>query len=402
MEFVNSIHISVIRNLLAFILISLTSLSSCNYYTKDFSKIEIENFELINENYKTLRELRILRNNESKFFQARIKFRGGSSIGYPKKNFTINLDKEYKFKGAKKDDDWILNASVVDKTFLRNVFSYKLFRDFNSKNEAPQTSYADIYANGEYYGFYVVCERLDISSLKLDRENDALVFKEPAVFRLYQQKLDSLETFLGHYYHQKHPKIENKYYEIDSLKDFILFASDSLFEAEIFNKIDVSNLLDWHVLLELTNNADGLLKNFVLYKKSAEEKFRVAIWDFDHSFGRDGDNELNMLRNLIDVKQNILLKRLLGNLNLNYNQMISKRWKQLREKDKISIKEYKKYLTKEANKIRPFVKKNFKQWPLTGWPYNDANDFDEEVEIMFKYIELRIPQLDSLYNYKGK
>lgn len=386
------------RNLFVLVIV-LTIFCSCNNYTKDFSKIEISNFELITKEEKTIVPTKIYRNGKTDNFKAKIKFRGGSSIGYKKKNFAINLDKEYKFKGAKKDDDWVLNASVVDKTFLRNVFSYKLFKDFDSKNIAPKTSYADVFANGEYYGFYVLCERLDISSLNLKREKGALLFKEPVIFRPYNETKDSLEKHLAYYYHQKFPKNKNEFQEIDLFKDFISFASDSLFEAEIYYKIDFSNLLDWHILLMLSNNSDGLQKNYVLYKTANKEKFKIAIWDYDHSFGRDGDNELNMLKRIIDVKQNILIKRLMENSNINYKQMLIERWRELRDEEKISVKKYKKYLRKEADKIKPFVQQNFKKWPLKGWPYHDENDFDQELEIMFTYLELRIPQLDSLYNY---
>ncbi len=48
-------------------------------------------------------------------------------------------------------------------------------------------------------------------------------------------------------------------------------------------------------MLLLSNNGDGVMKNFLLYKIDSNTPFRIALWDYDHSFGRDGDNELNLM-----------------------------------------------------------------------------------------------------------
>jgi len=326
---------------------------------------------------------------------ARIKYRGGYSIGFPKKNFTISLETEFKFNGLKKDDDWILNASVVDKTFLRNVINYKLFNSFDKNNIAPKTKYAEIFTNDNYYGFYVLTERLDKSSLNLN--DKSLIFKEPYVFRERDSRQDSIARFLGNYYHQKLPKMEDNRTVIDSLRSFIFYSSDSVFEKQVFKIFSKQNIIDWHILLLLANNGDGLMKNFVLYRKNGSCKFKIAPWDCDHSFGRDGDNKYNMLERVIDVKRNKLLKRLLENKNLNYNKALKNRWKKLRKKNIVDTEKLKGFIDSESEKIKPFVKRNFEKWPLDQWPHQDANGFEQELDIIKEYIDLRIPQLDSLF-----
>ena len=39
--------------------------------------------------------------------------------------------------------------------------------------------------------------------------------------------------------------------------------------------------------------------------------FRIALWDYDHSFGRDGDNELNMMKNAGEPKRSEIIRRLM-------------------------------------------------------------------------------------------
>ena len=53
----------------------------------------------------------------------------------------------------------------------------------------------------------------------------------------------------------------------------------------------MENLIDWHILLLFTNNGDGLMKNYYFYKMDSETPFRFAIWDYDHTFGRDESAE---------------------------------------------------------------------------------------------------------------
>ena len=77
-------------------------ISSCNRYNNDFSKINIIGFENINAEEKVDVIVEISQNGVTKKLAARTKFRGGSSFGYPKKNFILDLVEEFKFKGLKK------------------------------------------------------------------------------------------------------------------------------------------------------------------------------------------------------------------------------------------------------------------------------------------------------------
>ena len=44
-----------------------------------------------------------------------------------------------------------------------------------------------------------------------EHKKSGLIYKEPAVFRPYDKRLDSVSLAFGNYYHQKHPKEENKH-----------------------------------------------------------------------------------------------------------------------------------------------------------------------------------------------
>ena len=49
--------------------------------------------------------------------------------------------------------------------------------------------------------------------------------------------------------------------------------------------------------------------------------------------------------------------------------------------------------------IKHEVDRNFEKWPIGGQYYYDANNYEQELQIMFDYLEIAIPQLDKEMGY---
>ncbi len=328
----------------------------------------------------------------------RIKFRGGISAQYKKNSFSLELDKKYKFFDLPKDDDWILNASYIDKTFMRHKINYDLFRAMGEKNIAAQSTYINISVNGEYRGLYLLTEEVNGKKVGLNKKDTmARLFKDPLF--LYTEHRIPQDS--NNFHQQKFPKIHKRdqFYYIDSLCTFLFDSSDAEFENRIGDWFDLDNIVDWHLLLLFSNNGDGILKNFYLYKRDGDTSFRIAIWDYDHSFGRDGDNELNMMERPLRWWRSILFVRLLESKNLNYHQQLKNRWKELRDKGLFSQD----YIFKEIAKIDDLIKDevvhNVSKWPDKGYWYYDDNDYEQEKEIIRRFVSLRLAQLDREFDY---
>ncbi len=344
-------------------------------------------------------ECKIIYSDSYRSFEANagVKRRGGISRQYYKHSFTIEFYNKFPLLGLPKDDDWILNANCIDKTFMRHKISYDIFREMNSNNIAPKSDYINLSLNGEYEGLYILMQKMNAKTLGVDKKDDmAMVFKEPPIF--YKNKLEFVRDSLN-YYDQRFPKIykldKTKY--IESLKDFLFNASDAEFAKNIGKWFDIENVIDWHIILLFTNNSDGIMKNFFLYKIDSETPLRFALWDYDHSFGRDGDNELNMLDRVLDCNRSVLLKRLSEIPETKYLPKLKKRWFELREADIISYDNFAYHIEKNDNIIRKHVEKNFEKWPVNSEWYYDDNNYEQELEIMLKYAKIRIKQLDEYF-----
>jgi len=333
-----------------------------------------------------------------------IKRRGGTSIIYQKHSYEIDLNEDVPLAQLPADDDWILNANYIDKTFLRHVIAYELFRAMHPNNQAPQTRYIELKLNNEYNGLYVLMEKLDKSVLEINtKDTMAMIFKEPPLFIEDYSKIPLFDP--DNFYQQTYPKIHknDKTVFIGNTRNFILNAPDSVFSNKIGELFDIQNIIDWHLLLLVTNNGDGILKNFYLYKIDAATPLRIAPWDYDHSFGRDGDNELNLVRPL-NINRSILFRRL---LTLPwYKNKLKERWTVLYNNGLINPEGLKESIRLKEIIVKKAIDKNVAIWPVDRpllWPlkkywYFDGNNFDEEMEIIYKFIDIRNKQLHDYFS----
>lgn len=354
--------------------------------------------EPINWEEKTACQINYAFQNSDTTLDAAIKFRGGMSSAYDKHSFSIELVDKYTFKSLPHDDDWVLNASYIDKTFMRHKISYDLFREMSYKNLAAKCEYVEVKIDGTYEGLYVLMEQVNAGMLHLNKKDSmAMLFKDPLLF--YKDKNYAIVDSVN-YYHQKYPKIAAKDFTnyIESFRSFLFSTSDTYFEANIDNWIDVDNIIDWHLLLLLTNNSDGIMKNFYLYKQDSKTPFRIAIWDYDHSFGRDGDNELNMDREL-DCNRSILFKRL--SEVAKYNARLAKRWHQLRKTGLFSVAHIDELIKENHTVIKGAIVKNQERWPIDSKWYFDANEYATEVTIIKEFVNKRLKELDLRFMYSG-
>jgi len=338
-----------------------------------------------------------IENEDSLLITGKIERRGGFSIIYNKHSYKINLKGDFSIGGLQPDDDWILNANYIDKSFMRHTLSYELFKKMNPINNiASNWKYIEVYLNQQYAGLYVLMERLDRSTLKIEKpDTAAFIFKEPPIFR------EDLATFvpqdIENYNQQTYPNIEDfdKTGYLNAVRDFLVNANDTLFSQKVATVFDISNIIDWHLLLLYSNNGDGILKNFYLYKKSKNNLLQIAPWDYDHSFGRFSNNGLNIVMP-IKPQRAILLNRL---LQCNwYTKQLKKRWIALNDKQILGVKPVSDIIDNYADELSLLVEKNFALWPIEGWPYQDNNNFSDEIEVMKQYLNVRQNQLDIYFN----
>ena len=322
------------------------------------------------------------------------KWRGGWSRQFGKRSFTFDTEYPISLAGMNPHTKWILNASYIDKTLMRHRFWYDLWRSIDDEHQAADCRFVNLYVNGNNQGIYVAMERIHESRLGI--ESTGVLFKDPQVFRKDSISPEEDDS----YFHQKFPEptIENRDSLLFNFRDFIITSDSLTFSNEISEWVDLDNIIDWHLLLLLSHNGDGLLKNFYLYKLSSNDPLKVIPWDYDHSAGRDGDNELNLRNTFMDDDRNILLDRLMTLNAQNYNNKRCRRWWVLRETDLFTDDNIIHQIDILENKLGSGIDDNFKTWPYDGPGYYDKNDHNQEVQLLKEYLNKRIPFLDNYFD----
>ena len=332
---------------------------------------------------------------------ARIKCRGGLSSKYPKHSFALKFGSKVSLCGLPENKSWVLNASYIDKTFMRHKLCYDLFRMMGDYNAAPQCAYARVCENGHNRGLYVVMQRLNRRSLQISKQDSAaLIFKEPKVF--YPDSLLPKRNDTDPNYHeQTYPEVDKAGYKgkvMDDFRHFLRTASDKEFEEKIWQWVDKRNIIDWHLLILFTNGGDGVYKNFYLYRRGEGEPFRVALWDCDHSFGRDGDNELNMLARPANHLKNIMLKRLWANDD--YRRALAERYTELHQSGIFSIANIKKMVEQNDILIRSAIDENARLWGYSGEFYFDDNTYEQEKSLILEFVPLSLRHMEEVLQTK--
>lgn len=94
--------------------------------------------------------------------------RGNSSFSdAEKKSYHLDLSEKSRILDLGEEKDWLLIGSDVDRTLSRNKIVNSLAKEL-SMEYVPDMQYVDLFANGEYLGNYLLTEKIEIGS---DRVN---------------------------------------------------------------------------------------------------------------------------------------------------------------------------------------------------------------------------------------
>ncbi|MBR2024304.1 MAG: CotH kinase family protein, partial [Clostridia bacterium] len=95
-----------------------------------------------------------------------IKMRGNATSTMKKPPFQIKLNQKHDLFGMGAAKTWILLANYTDQSVIRNSVMYKIGELLGIKTCKNRS--VDLYVNGEYYGVYLLCEKVQVHSERVD------------------------------------------------------------------------------------------------------------------------------------------------------------------------------------------------------------------------------------------
>jgi subtilisin-like proprotein convertase family protein len=262
-----------------------------------------------------------IRNNLTDAFnnyngKADIEYRGSSSQQFPKKSYgfetvsNLGTKQDVPLLGMPAEHDWILNATYIDKSLLRNWLTYNLSNQMGQY--AARSQYVELVVDGKYRGVYVLMEkikrdndRVDIAKLDIN-ENTGDDLTGGYILKIDKQtgsggsgfysKINSFQTtkkvfFLYDYPNEDSLTSAQKIYIESYIDEFESVIISGGFADPIngYRKyIDETTFMDYMILQEFSKNVDGYRISTFLYKDKDSNGGKLKIgplWDFDIAWG---------------------------------------------------------------------------------------------------------------------
>lgn len=301
-----------------------------------------------------------------------IRYRGQSSAFFDKKSYSLEFynkkdgnRKDISVLGMAEGHDWVLNGPYLDKSLMRNAFSYHVSREIMFY--APDTRYCEVYLNGEFAGLYLLVEKPRISETRINYSRTALVSGETAYLlqrnrpweirsytRIVGEKLrepgpsgidtnmDSLNTFglrsgvvqsplfVAYPNTERITAAQFQYIEDDISAFERALYSDFFLDPErgYRNYIDMDSFVEYYLIMEFSMNIDsGFLSTYVC-KDLGGKLMMGPVWDFNNGYDNYVSNACGPEDGFV-IADNNWYSRLLQDREF-VDALIAK-WQQLRQ-----------------------------------------------------------------------
>ena len=242
--------------------------------------------------------------NDLHVTNATFKGRGNSSwVCYEKKGYQIKFDKKTSVLGMAKAKKWVLLANASDDSMMRNKLSFSL-ADQLGMTYVPHSAFVDLWINGEYRGTYLVCEKVELGTtrLNLNDPKGVLMEQDEAFYA-------SEDIWIENHSTGKHFVVKESVTEDDpallqeAVKDFddalnavmaymATTPNETITLDALSRYIDVDSFLQYYLVNEFTLNRESSTTSFYWYKDGEQDVLHLGpVWDFDTCMGNDLKSE---------------------------------------------------------------------------------------------------------------
>lgn len=228
--------------------------------------------------------------------RTRIKGRGNSTWGLPKKPYRLKLDEDVSILNLAAEKDWVLLANFIDPTLMLNAVAFKI----GEMLELKYTNHAipvDVTINGAYAGSYMLTEQVERSKSRVDihKKNGVLLeldinYDEDYKFMSNNYSLPvmvkdpDLNDFEGVEKEELFQKIKSDFHQFEDEVASALYPN-----SKYKDYIDIESLVKYLITYNLTQNMEiNHPKSTYMYKDEEGKYFMGPIWDFDWAFDYEG------------------------------------------------------------------------------------------------------------------
>lgn len=346
-----------------------------------------------------------------------IEIRGYSSQMYfPKKSYAVETrdDKgnnlNVSILGLPKENDWVLNASYYDRSFIRTPLAHQMSRMMGYYSS--RTVHCERILNGHYNGLYIFMEKIkrDGNRVNVARMNSTDVFGAALTGGYIYEFAARSEAFEGRrnlvYPQPRRARPEQvayiKNYD-DHFRDVIRESNYADNDEGYRALIDVDTFVDEMLLQEITKNVDAYVYSSYFHKDRSAKLRAGPVWDFDQCFGNSIKWRGDLAGGWLVEKHDLFWRDLFNDAE--FQRLLKKRWIELRE-GPFQTEVVLNTVDAMAARLMEAQKRNFALWTIIGkktWREPPALvgivSYQQEIDHMKLWIAERLNWLDRYFGY---
>ena len=259
----------------------------------------------------------------------KFKVQGASSVAWPKKNYTLNLDKDFEaFRNYGKNHKYVIKANYAEPSQALNVVGARLWGMIRGTHKNANTGILNIngdqlvddtgnriiaetdpqlsiggtygavdgfpigvYINGQYWGLYSFNIPKDDWMAKMPKKSEGkyaivdTIWDPQGAFKSETNFKDQMEL--------QFCNTKDSQWAMDSVNELIRAVLAHYDTADNFNQVvspllDIDSAIDYYIFSVLIDNDDGIFRNYLLQTFDGK-KWYFAAYDLDSIFGRTPD-----------------------------------------------------------------------------------------------------------------
>lgn len=298
----------------------------------------------------------------------RIKGRGNSTWGKPKKPYRLKLDNSASILGLAAAKDWVLLANYNDYTLMTNAIAMKIGKQL-SMPYTHDIIAIDLTINGQYRGNYNLTQQVEVHENRVNVGKNGVLWELDSYFDedwKFKSTYSNLPVML------KDPKVESDEQFKSWETEFNLFdqaASSNKLPNPTFDKmIDKQQLVNFLLVNMLIGNHEiNHPKSVFLHKKLGGKYTFGPLWDFDYAFGFSEEEgrtyfnykDLPVLRNNDERVGSKFFRKLLQDKEI--KELFKSTWESYKIHEFENLMQF---IEKFASSIRESQKKDFEKWQI--------------------------------------
>lgn len=222
---------------------------------------------------------------------------GRSSMDFIKPQFAIELrdaegaDAPADLYGLGAESDWILNGMYIDRALFRNRLCWEMYRELTLEREwAPDSMYVELTWQGEYFGVYLLEERVDHASGRVPVPDDDGTGKN-FIVRADETGIPSALQY-GRWAVVYPAEADQDRAVMDGVAARLLAMEAAIQAADstTWTQLDLDSAVAFVLMEEFMKNNDAFYLSHHLYTDDAG-LVRFVPWDLDLTLGQPNYND---------------------------------------------------------------------------------------------------------------